>query len=284
MSVVTTHAARVSVLQLEMPGGEPLNAGILLEDRATDQLYLRFRRDWNLIAEAEAPVLSLLEDDLAAKSVEMGAARVVEGLQDSLSNSLRILPPRETVVEDFDRALARLYREHVQARVSRFVTHLPRYSLDAAAGSFLENQEIQEEGWEEAPPNLRLTSDMFVARVVGRSMEPIISDRSLCVFRRNVTGSRQGRLVLVEHRGDAQDSYTVKRYTSRKRQLPDGTWEHERILLEPLNSEFEALELNPDEDAFRIIAEFRPGARLGRFGVVLAFHAVGQVLDLPRLH
>jgi len=128
--------------------------------------------------------------------------------------------------------------------------------LDAAAGSFLENQEIQEEGWEEAPPNLRLTSDMFVARVVGRSMEPIISDRSLCVFRRNVTGSRQGRLVLVEHRGDAQDSYTVKRYTSRKRQLPDGTWAHERILLEPLNSEFEALELNPDEDAFRIIAEF----------------------------
>ena len=40
------------------------------------------------------------------------------------------------------------------------------------------------------------------------------------------------------------------------RVTPDMKARIRRILLEPLNSEFEALELNPDEDAFRIIAEF----------------------------
>ncbi|MGH9592408.1 MAG: S24 family peptidase [Bryobacteraceae bacterium] len=256
MSVVATHPARVSVLQLEMPGEAPLNAGILLEDRIADRLYLRLRRDWSLIAESDADVLSALQDDLAAKAHEMGAARLLEYLQDTLSNLLRISPLREAMVEDFEQALGRLYREHVHARVSRFVTHLPRYSLAAAAGKFLENQEVREEGWEETPPSLRLSPEMFVARVVGHSMEPRIPDGSLCVFRTGVVGSRQGRVVLVELRGGGQDSYTVKRYTSVRKQRLDGTWEHERIRLEPLNPEFEAWDLDPDEERFRIVAEF----------------------------
>jgi phage repressor protein C with HTH and peptisase S24 domain len=256
MSVVTTHSARVAILQLEMPGEAPVNAGILLEDRMEDRLYLRLRRDWSQIAEAEADVLSTIEDDLAAKAIEMGAARLMEYAQDTLSNLFRISTPRETVVEDFEQALGRLYRENIQAQVSEFVTHLPRYSLAAAAGKFLENQEIREEGWEETPSSLRLTPEMFVARVVGHSMEPRIPDGSLCVFRAGVQGSRQGRLVLVENRGEAQDSYTVKRYQSRKQQLPDGSWSHESIRLEPLNADFEAWELDPEEDRFRIVAEF----------------------------
>jgi SOS-response transcriptional repressor LexA len=189
---------------------------------------------------------------LAAKALEMGAARTVDHLQDLVSNALLISPPWETMVDDFDLALARVYREHVQSQVNRFVTHLPRYSLAAAAGKFLENQEIQEEGWEETPPSLRLAPEMFLARVVGHSMEPRIPDGSVCVFRAGVTGSRQGRLVLVEH----QESYTVKRYQSRKGQRPDGSWEHERIRLEPLNPEFEAWDLDPVEGRFRIVAEF----------------------------
>jgi phage repressor protein C with HTH and peptisase S24 domain len=126
-----------------------------------------------------------------------------------------------------------------------------------AAGKFLENQEVEEEGWEEAPSDLRLTRELFVARIVGRSMEPRIPDGSLCVFRQGVTGSRQGRLVLVEQSGGgANDRYTVKRYASEKTQREDGTWSHEKILLMPLNPEFEAWTLDPQEERFRIIAEF----------------------------
>jgi phage repressor protein C with HTH and peptisase S24 domain len=98
---------------------------------------------------------------------------------------------------------------------------------------------------------------MFVARIAGRSMEPRIPDGSLCVFRAGVAGSRDGRLVLVEYLGGgANDRHTVKRYRSVKRQNADSTWEHEIIRLEPLNPEFEAWELSPEEDRFHIVAEF----------------------------
>jgi phage repressor protein C with HTH and peptisase S24 domain len=182
-------------------------------------------------------------------------------LQETLSNTLTISEPREVLVEDFGRAVVRLYREFVHPMVRPFVTHLPRYSLAVAAGKFLENQEIAqeegEEGWEEAPPGLRLSPAMFVARIAGRSMEPRIPDGSLCVFRAGVTGSREGRLVLVEYLGGgANDRHTVKRYHSTKRQRPDETWEHQSIRLEPLNPEFEAWELDPEENRFRIVAEF----------------------------
>ncbi len=202
-------------------------------------------------------MLSLLEDDLLARAAQMGAARFLAQLEDTLSNTVRVSDRRETIVEDFPRALGRLYRQHVTAAAQPFVTHLPRYSLAVAAGPFLENHVIEEEAWEEAPPNLRLTPEMFVARIAGRSMEPLIPDQSLCVFRRGVTGSRQGRLVLVEALDQGgNDRYTVKRYRGEKRQSEDGEWSHQRIRLEPLNPAFDAWDLDPQEDRYRILAEF----------------------------
>jgi SOS-response transcriptional repressor LexA len=263
MSAVTTRAANLSILELDAlnvdaAGRASVAAGVLLEDPTQDRLYLRLRRDWEEIAGEEADVLSALEFDLASKAAEMGASRVLGYLEDTLSNFLRVGERREVMVEDFERALGRLYREHVPSTVRRFVTHLPRYSLAVAAGRFLENQEVTEEGWEEAPPGLKLTPEMFLARIAGRSMEPLIPDGSLCVFRAGVTGSRQGRLVLVEALGrGANDRYTLKRYRSGKTQNPDGSWTHQRIQLEPVNPEFETWDLNPgDEDSLRVIAEF----------------------------
>jgi len=257
MTISAAGLARLSILRLEMPGIAPVNAGVLLEDPASDRLYLRLRRDWDIIAPSEAAVLSELESDLAAKTQDLGATRVLDHLQNTLSNTLTISPPREVMVEDFERALQRLYREHVPTTVRPFVTHLPRYSLAVAAGKFLENQEVHDEGWEETPSGLHPTPAMFVARIAGRSMEPRIPDGSLCVFRAGVTGSREGRLVLVEYDGGGtNDRHTVKRYRSVKKQRPDGTWTHETIRLEPLNPEFTPWDLDPEEDRFRIVAEF----------------------------
>jgi SOS-response transcriptional repressor LexA len=215
------------------------------------------RRDWDRIAPEETAVLSELEDELAAQAARGGAAQFFRHLEDTLSNTVSVTDRRDTIVEDYPRALNRLYRQHVQAEVQEFITHLPRYSLAVAAGPFLENKEVMEEAWEEAPAGLRLTREMFVARIAGRSMEPMIPDGSLCIFRRGVTGSRQGRLVLVEAlaRG-GNDRYTVKRYHSEKKQDRDGAWTHERIRLEPLNPEFDAWDLDPEEDRYRILAEF----------------------------
>lgn len=88
-------------------------------------------------------------------------------------------------------------------------------------------------------------------------MEPKIPDGSLCVFRYGVTGSRDGRAVLVERLGGGENErYTVKRYRSSKRLLPDGTWTHDEITLESLNPDFESWKLDPEENRYRILAEF----------------------------
>ena len=251
------HRARYALLTLCLPASEETVAGVLLEDPATNQVHVRLRRDWETLAPGESDVLSELENDLVSKARESGAAALFGYLESTLSNVLRIDGRHDIAVENFDRALGRLYREYVTSRVRAFVTHLPRYSLAVAAGPFLENAEVKAHGWEEAPANLRLSRDMFVAKIQGRSMEPLIPDGALCVFRKGVTGSRQGRLVLVEALGGgANDRYTVKRYRSGKTRQPDGTWSHERIRLEPLNPEFEAWDLNPEEDRYRILAEF----------------------------
>jgi phage repressor protein C with HTH and peptisase S24 domain len=98
---------------------------------------------------------------------------------------------------------------------------------------------------------------MFVAHVAGRSMEPKIPNGSLCVFRYHVTGSRQGKLVLVMNYGETGDNrFTIKRYTSQKVKNAEG-WQHSRIRLEPLNPEYEAWDLDPeDESRLKIVGEF----------------------------
>jgi SOS-response transcriptional repressor LexA len=257
MSALTTQHAQYMIITLELPGADRVNAGVLLEDPATDRLWVRLRRDWEEFAPEEAEVLAAIEYDLAAKAQELGAKELLRYLEDTLSNVLMVTDRREVLIDDFERTLGRLYRQNVQSTVRPFVTHLPRYSLAVAAGKFLENQEVEEEGWEEAPSDLRLTKELFVATIRGRSMEPKIPDGSLCVFRQGVTGSRQGRLVLVEQLGGgANDRYTVKRYASDKAQREDGTWSHEKITLLPLNPEFESWTLAPEEEKFRIVAEF----------------------------
>ena len=106
------------------------------------------------------------------------------------------------------------------------------------------------------PPELRLDSEMFVARIQGHSMEPKIPDGSLCVFRRNVVGSRNGKLVLVRDSELADENrYTVKRYKSEKRMTED-EFVHTRIRLESLNPAYASWDLDEDSSKYEVVAEF----------------------------
>ena len=253
-ATLQTRTGRYSVVQADLSAKGLVNLGVLLEDPQSDQLHLRFRRDLeSLVDEEDLELFESLSDDLTRKSTEMGAARLFEYLESTLSGSIRITDREQVLVEDFSRALDRLYRKHVDSKVLQFRTHLPRYSLRAAAGRFLDNNEIEQEAWIEAPEDLRLTPDMFIAEIVGHSMEPLIPDGALCVFRAGVTGSRAGRLVLAEDR--QANAYAVKRYKSEKMQSDEG-WRHERIRLESLNPDYPSWDLDPDEEKYRIIAEF----------------------------
>ena len=145
----------------------------------------------------------------------------------------------------------------------RYVTSAPLIPLKAAAGGFSGQQFVEDDAeleWVEVQSRHRLRPGMFVAQVVGRSMEPAIPDGSWCLFRGPVAGTRQGKTVLVQLR-DATDPetgqhYTVKRYSSEKVR-GDSSWRHEKITLEPLNPEFDPIELHAaDDDALQVVAEF----------------------------
>ncbi len=74
----------------------------------------------------------------------------------------------------------------------------------------------------------------------------VIVDDPWCIFHAHVIGTRRHRYVLVEDQSKiGGDRYTLKRYESRKIYLEDGTWEHEDILLHPLNPGYPVIRLEP---------------------------------------
>lgn len=143
---------------------------------------------------------------------------------------------------------------------ARFKTCVPLLSLRAAAGSFGESQLVEPEAWVEPISTRRLRPGMFVAQVVGRSMEPAIPDGAYCLFAGPVEGSRNGRIVLVQLR-DIQDPetgerYTVKRYRSEKEPEGTGSWRHAEVRLEPENREFAPIVLRDVPEAeIKIVGE-----------------------------
>ena len=153
-----------------------------------------------------------------------------------------------------------------QARA--FQVHAPVYDLLAAAGNFGPDRAVglgsEELGWMPVPGHVRLTRDHFVARVEGRSMEPTIPDGSYCLFRAERGGTREGKLVLVWHRGCTDPAlggeFSIKKYTSTKTEVPDdGSWSHREIRLQPLNPDpaYSDLVFDPSaEGDLRVVGEF----------------------------
>ena len=143
----------------------------------------------------------------------------------------------------------------------RYVTCVPLVPLRAAAGTFSDPQHIEDEDfeWVEIASRRRLRKGMFVAQVVGKSMEPAIPDGAWCLFCSPVEGTRQGKTVLVQLR-DAIDPetgqrYTVKRYESQK-VVEGDSWRHEKITLKPVNPAFEPVVLTAaDEGEVQVIGE-----------------------------
>ncbi|MEP6714375.1 MAG: hypothetical protein ABJC09_02300, partial [Terriglobia bacterium] len=182
------------LLEVAPPGSAPSPLGILFVDHDSDRLIPRLRDAAEVagvedIEEQEGDILAFLEQDLRNKAGEIGASSLLDSLEDSLSHFLRISD--RTAISfsgDPGRAADRLFEEYVDSMVRPFVSHLPLYGLRAAATKFGESMDSEQEGWLRVA-DLRLTPDMFVARVVGRSMEPLIPDGSLCVFRAGVKGS-----------------------------------------------------------------------------------------------
>jgi type I restriction enzyme, R subunit len=182
----------------------------------------------------------------------------------------------DLVVEEIEAAPAapeRPFRVVPVEEVVPFENAVPVLELAAAAGRFSGEQEVdglQEAAaqperfeWAELPDYFRPRPGLFVARAVGESMNRRIPNGSWGLFRVNPHGSRQGKILLVQHRQiqdtDLGGHFTLKRYQSEKSQSADGTWEHTRIVLSPDTTvegyEPIVIEASGDEEV-RVIAEW----------------------------
>jgi hypothetical protein len=140
---------------------------------------------------------------------------------------------------------------------------VPVYDLAVAAGGFSESQTPEPLGW--AIVKTRRTLDvltMFVAVVLGKSMEEGIPDGSYCLFRSFEAGmapgaiALDGRRVVVELREAAEAEmggrYTLKRWKVVKLDSNGGA---EEIELRPDNRGYRTIRLRAEDGEIRVVAE-----------------------------
>ena len=224
---------------------------------------LRYLQEWSGIAKA-FDIATDWEQTFATTRIAESCAISNTTLEDHGGWPAAFEPRAATgtVAEDTATVLPFRPRTVEPAPEDRYLTCVPLVPLKVAAGGFGGQQLVDEEAgfeWVEVDSRRALRPGMFVAQVIGKSMEPTIPDGSWCLFRGPVEGAREGEIVLVQLL-DATDPetgqhYTVKRYRSEK--ATDGdAWRHRRIRLEPVNPEFDPIVLtDADEGGLKVHAE-----------------------------
>ncbi len=143
----------------------------------------------------------------------------------------------------------------------QFREAVPVHDLAAAAGAFSPSQAPEIIGWAKVHAQRILDRRMFVAKVVGRSMETAIPDGSWALFRLFPDGSApsptalDGRRVVVQLR-DATDpetggSYTLKRW--RVGDEPGGAPSRGRA--PPRQPWVQTIRMRREDGDIRVIAE-----------------------------
>ena len=138
---------------------------------------------------------------------------------------------------------------------------IPLYNFYAAAGSFSDMQSNKDFQFIDGPE--KGSKDFFACEIVGDSMNRVIPNGSICLFKYYTGGSRNGKIVLVENR-DIQDedfnsAFTIKTYSSDKSFDEDGNFKHEMIVLRPnsYNSNYQDILITEDNaEGMRVIGEF----------------------------
>lgn len=140
--------------------------------------------------------------------------------------------------------------------------YAPVYDIAAAAGVFSGEQVPGEIQYVELPAPYRASENLFACRVVGESMNRVIANGDLCLFRKYEGGSRDGEIVLAaltdRQDPDSGSRFTIKEYHSKKISEGD-SWKHESINLRPLStdSSYQEITLTETEiEPVQVIAVF----------------------------
>lgn len=154
--------------------------------------------------------------------------------------------------------------ESKEIKLIPFENCVPLYSLNVAAGEFKFNDSIHEERFILVPNGLKITQDHFSCKIIGNSMNKIVQDGQIALFKRYTGGSRNGLMVIAEYY-DHQDldygsCYTFKEYYSQKA-INDESWHHEKIILKPksFDASYQDIVIDPNainEKTFSVIGIF----------------------------
>jgi superfamily II DNA or RNA helicase len=138
---------------------------------------------------------------------------------------------------------------------------IPLYDFYAAAGTFSELKSEKEFTLIEGPENSS-GNDYFACRIIGESMNRLIPNGSICLFKPYTGGSRNGKIVLVENRGDPDPDFnsvfTIKTYSSEK-SVSQETWGHTFVVLRPnsFDSSYQNIIITEENAAeMRVVGEF----------------------------
>lgn len=151
------------------------------------------------------------------------------------------------------------------AEVEPYVNAVPLLDLKMAAGHFSGEQRAapSEMTWIALPENFRISKGLFVAQVIGESMNRKIPNGAWCLFRQYRGGSRDKLIVVAQHREiadvDTGTHLTVKRYRSEKIATGLDEWRHARIVLRPESTDpaYKPIELSPRQaEELQVVAEF----------------------------
>lgn len=139
---------------------------------------------------------------------------------------------------------------------------IPLYDFYAAAGTFSEMQSEKNFTLIEGPDNTSQNNGYFACKVIGESMNRVIPNGSICLFKTYTGGSRNGKIVLVENRdiqdNDFNSAFTIKTYSSEK-VMYEGSWKHTSIVLRPnsLDESYKNIIINEENsEEMRVIGEF----------------------------
>jgi DUF2075 family protein len=139
---------------------------------------------------------------------------------------------------------------------------VPIFDLKFAAGQFSDYQQADTFDHVVLPAHLRASEGYFVARVEGDSMNKRIPPGAWCLFHFNPQGTRNGKIVVVQHRQisdpELGGQYTIKRYKSEKHFGEDGVV-NSVIVLKPesTNDKHEAIMMSAeDAEEMVVVAEF----------------------------
>jgi len=194
------------------------------------------------------------------KGINLPVVRVVFNLLTSVENTIFEYITQE---ESEDHETPEIQIEPIQKLETKIVSMVPVYNFYAAAGSFSEMQSNKDYTLTEIDGVSGNLNDYFACKVIGESMNRVIPNGALCLFKKYSGGSRNGKIVLLElldiQDQDFNSAFTVKTYASRKQTDSEGSWNHEVISLIPnsFDSSYNEIILNEDESAsYRVVGEF----------------------------